>query len=150
MKIGVMFGSPETTSGGRALKFYSSVRLDIRRIGNIKSKDQNIGTKNIVKVVKNKVAPPFRQANIEIYYNEGISQGGALLDAATEFGLIEQGGAWFSYGKEKIGQGRETVISYLKEHPKIAQEIEAKVREKAGIQGQSPKITKCGKSKEKS
>ncbi len=134
MKIGVMWGNPETTTGGKALKFYASLRLDIRRTGNIKDKnDTVIGTSNRVRVVKNKVAPPFRQAEFEIFYNEGISKEGSIVDAAVEQGLIEKAGAWFSYKGEKIGQGKEAAKAYLKEHPEISKELETKVKEKAGI-----------------
>ena len=134
MKIGVMWGSPETTTGGKALKFYASVRLDIRRTGTITdANDTIIGITNRVKVVKNKVAPPFRQATFEVFYNQGISWEGSLVDAATDQGILEKAGSWYSYKGEKIGQGRESVKRYLKEHADIAKEIEAQVKEKAGI-----------------
>lgn len=131
MKIGVMFGSPETTTGGNALKFYASVRLDIRRIGSVKKGDEVIGNETRVKVVKNKVAPPFRQAEFEILYGEGISFLGELVDLGVNYGFIQKAGSWYSYGSDKIGQGRDNVKVYLKENPKIAQDIEAKIRAEA-------------------
>jgi recombination protein RecA len=130
MKIGVMFGSPETTTGGNALKFYSSVRLDIRRIGAIKKGDEIIGNQTRVKVVKNKVSPPFRKAEFEILYGEGISRNGELIDMGVEHGLVKKSGAWYSYGKDRIGQGKDNARGFLAEHPKIAAEIERKLREK--------------------
>jgi len=130
MKIGVMFGNPETTTGGNALKFYSSVRLDIRRIGSIKKGDEIVGNETRVKVVKNKVAPPFRQAEFDIIYNEGISHEGEIIDLGVQHGLIDKAGAWYSYQGNKIGQGKENVRNYLKENPEIANEIEQQVREK--------------------
>jgi recombination protein RecA len=129
MKIGVMFGSPETTTGGNALKFYSSVRLDIRRIGAIKKGDEVIGNETRVKVVKNKIAPPFKQAEFEILYGEGISRLGEVIDLGVKEGLIDKAGAWYSYKEDRIGQGKENVRKYLKENPEIAQEIEAQIRE---------------------
>lgn len=131
MKIGVMFGSPETTTGGNALKFYASVRLDIRRIGSIKKGDEVIGNETRVKVVKNKVAPPFRQAEFEILYGEGISFLGELVDLGVSYGFIQKAGSWYSYGDEKIGQGKDNVKAFLKEHPEKAKEIEAKIRAEA-------------------
>jgi recombination protein RecA len=128
MKIGVMFGSPETTTGGNALKFYASVRLDIRRIGSIKKGEEVIGNETKVKVVKNKVAPPFRQAQFEIMYGEGISKMGELIDLGVQEKIIDKAGAWYSYGKERIGQGKENVRQYLKDNPAMAAEIEAKIR----------------------
>jgi recombination protein RecA len=128
MKIGVMFGSPETTSGGNALKFYCSVRLDIRRIGAIKRGDEVIGNETRVKVVKNKVAPPFKQAEFEILYGEGTSLEGELIDYGVKLGLIDKAGAWYSYGSERIGQGKDNVRNFLKEHPEMAHEIETSVR----------------------
>jgi len=133
MKIGVMFGSPETTTGGNALKFYASVRLDIRRIGAIKDRDEVVGNQTRVKVVKNKVAPPFRQVEFDIMYGEGISKNGELLDLGVTAGVVEKSGAWFSYGGERIGQGRENAKNFLKQHPEVAQEIERKIRENAGL-----------------
>ncbi|MGC1953747.1 MAG: recombinase RecA [Gammaproteobacteria bacterium] len=130
MKIGVMFGSPETTTGGNALKFYSSVRLDIRRIGSIKKTDEVIGNETRVKVVKNKVAPPFRQAEFDILYGEGISRAGELIDLGVRYGIVEKAGAWYSYNKDRIGQGRDNVREFLKEHTELSQEIETKIREK--------------------
>ena len=132
-KIGVMFGNPETTTGGRALKFYASVRLDVRRIGPVKERDEITGSKVRVKVVKNKVAPPFRQAEFDIMFNEGISHSSLLVDLGVEAGAIEKSGAWYSYGKERIGQGRENAKLFLKEHADIADEVEIKVKEFLGI-----------------
>jgi recombination protein RecA len=128
MKIGVMFGSPETTTGGNALKFYSSVRLDIRRIGAIKKGDEIIGNQTRVKVVKNKMAPPFRQAEFEILYGKGISKLGELIDLGVANGIVEKAGAWYSYEKDRIGQGKENSRSFLKEHPEMAAEIEDRLR----------------------
>jgi recombination protein RecA len=128
MKIGVMFGNPETTTGGNALKFYASVRLDIRRIGSIKKGDVIIGNETRVKVVKNKLAPPFRQAEFEILYGEGISRYGELIDLGVKQGIIDKAGAWYSYGKDRIGQGKDNVREFLKEHTDVAAEIEAKLR----------------------
>jgi recombination protein RecA len=133
MQIGVMFGNPETTTGGRALKFYASVRMDIRRIGAIKEGEAVIGSRVKVKVVKNKVAAPFREAEFDILYNEGISKQGELLDLAIDKNLVQKSGTWFSYGDERIGQGRENARLWLKEHADAATEIEAKVREAMGL-----------------
>jgi recombination protein RecA len=133
MKIGVMFGNPETTSGGNALKFYASVRLDIRRIGSIKKADEVIGSETRVKVVKNKVAPPFREAVFDILYGEGISREGEILEMGVEHGVLDKSGAWYAYKKDRIGQGKDNAREYLKEHPELAAEIEAKVREKTGV-----------------
>ena len=133
MKIGVMFGSPETTTGGNALKFYSSVRLDIRRIGALKDRDEIVGNATRVKVVKNKVAPPFKQVEFDIMYGEGISKAGELIDLGVKAGIVEKSGSWFSYGDERIGQGRENVKNYLKEFPKTAMEIEDKIRAANGL-----------------
>ena len=132
-KIGVMFGSPETTPGGRALKFYSSVRLDIRRIESIKDGAEVVGSRTRVKVVKNKVAPPFKQVEFDIMYGEGISKTGELLDLGVKAGVVEKSGAWFSYGDERIGQGRENAKTFLKEHPEMAYEIEDKIRASHGL-----------------
>ena len=129
MKIGVMFGSPETTTGGNALKFYSSVRLDIRRIGAIKKGDEVIGNQTRVKVVKNKMAPPFRQAEFEILYGKGISKLGELIDLGVDNGIVEKAGAWYSYEKDRIGQGKENSRSFLQEHPEMAAEIETRLRD---------------------
>jgi len=129
MKIGVMFGSPETTTGGNALKFYSSVRLDIRRIGAIKKGDEIIGNQTRVKVVKNKMAPPFRQAEFEILYGKGISKLGELIDLGVANGIVEKAGAWYSYEKDRIGQGKENSRAFLQEHPEMAEEIERRLRE---------------------
>lgn len=128
MKIGVMFGNPETTTGGNALKFYASVRMDIRRIGQIKQTDAVIGNRTRVKVVKNKIAPPFREAEFDIMYNEGISRSGDILDLAVAKGIVDKSGAWFAYNDAKIGQGREAAKTYLNEHQDVMQEIDAKVR----------------------
>ena len=133
MKIGVMFGNPETTTGGNALKFYSSVRIDIRRIGSIKKGDEVIGSETRAKVVKNKVAPPFRSAEFDILYGEGISLEGELIELGVLHRIIEKSGAWYSYGKDRIGQGKDNVRDYLKEHPDIAREIEDKIRAAAGM-----------------
>src|SRR3974390_2247698 len=132
-KIGVMFGSPETTPGGRALKFYSSVRLDIRRIESIKDGGEVIGNRTRVKVVKNKVAPPFRQAEFDIVYGKGVSREGSLLDVAVELGFVKKSGAWFTYEGEQLGQGRENVKTFLREHTDIAEAIELRIREDAGL-----------------
>lgn len=134
MKIGVMFGSPETTTGGNALKFYSSVRLDIRRIGSIKDRDEVVGNATRVKVVKNKVAPPFKQVEFDIMYGEGISKTGELLDLGVKAGVVEKSGSWYSYGDERIGQGRENAKTFLKENSKIALEIEDKIRASHGLE----------------
>jgi len=133
MKIGVMFGNPETTTGGNALKFYASVRLDIRRIGAIKEKDEVVGNLTKVKVVKNKVAPPFRQVEFDIMYGEGISKVGELIDLGVKAGIVEKSGSWFSYNAQRIGQGRENAKQYLKDNPKIATEIEKKIRDNVGV-----------------
>lgn len=132
MKIGVMFGNPETTTGGNALKFYASVRIDIRRIGAIKDKEDIIGSQTRVKIVKNKVAPPFKTVDFDIMYGEGISKTGELIDLGVKSGIVEKAGAWFSYNGEKIGQGRENAKKFLKDNPAIADEIENKIRADAG------------------
>ena len=129
-KVGVMFGNPETTTGGRALKFYASVRLDVRRIDSIKSSDAIIGNRTRVKVMKNKVAPPFKQAEFDIMYNEGISRTGNIVDVGVKEGIVQKSGAWFSYGDVRLGQGRENAKIYLRDNPEIALEIENKIREK--------------------
>ncbi|MFZ9585311.1 MAG: recombinase RecA [Pseudohongiellaceae bacterium] len=128
MKIGVMFGSPETTTGGNALKFYASVRLDIRRIGSIKDGEEVVGSETRVKVVKNKVAPPFKQCEFEIYYGAGISRNGEIIELGVANNLVEKAGAWYAYKGEKIGQGKKNAVAYLAEHPEVAHEIEAKLR----------------------
>lgn len=133
MKIGVMFGSPETTTGGNALKFYASVRLDIRRIGAIKKADEVIGNETRVKVVKNKISPPFREAIFDILYGEGISKESELIEIGVRYNIVEKSGAWYAYGGEKIGQGKENVREFLKTHPEIAAEIEEKIRAAAGL-----------------
>jgi recombination protein RecA len=133
MKIGVMFGSPETTTGGNALKFYASMRLDIRRIGSIKKGDDIVGNETRVKVVKNKVSPPFREAIFDIMYGEGISRQGEIIDLGVECDIVEKSGAWYSYNGERVGQGKDNAREFLKENPEIAKEIEARVREKLGV-----------------
>jgi recombination protein RecA len=136
-KIGVMFGNPETTTGGNALKFYASVRLDIRRIGQIKDRDQAVGNQTRVKVVKNKVAPPFRVVEFDIMYGEGISKTGELLDLGVRAGIVEKSGSWFSHDSQRIGQGRENAKAYLKETPAVAADIEAAIRAQAGLAGEA-------------
>ena len=133
MKIGVMFGNPETTTGGNALKFYASVRLDIRRIGQIKDKEEVVGNQTRVKVVKNKVAPPFKVIEFDIMYGEGVSKTGELLDLGVKAGIVEKSGSWFSFNSERIGQGRENAKSFLKENPQIARDIENQIRVNAGL-----------------
>lgn len=133
MKIGVMFGSPETTSGGNALKFYASVRLDIRRIGAIKNRDEVVGNQTRVKVVKNKVAPPFKQVEFDIMYGEGVSKTGELVDLGVKADVVEKSGSWYSYNSERIGQGRENAKQFLKDHPDMADEIERAIRQNAGL-----------------
>ena len=135
MKIGVMFGNPETTTGGNALKFYASVRLDIRRIGAIKERDDVVGSQTRVKVVKNKVAPPFRQVEFDIMYGSGISKTGELIDLGSKAGIVEKSGSWFSYDNQRIGQGRENAKAFLAENPDVAAKIEAAVRANAGLLG---------------
>jgi len=133
MKIGVMFGNPETTTGGNALKFYASVRLDVRRIGAIKKGDEVLGNETRVKVVKNKVSPPFRQAEFSIMYGEGVSHAGEVLDMGVKYGFVNKSGAWYAYGTERIGQGRDNAINFLKEHPDMLEEIEMSVRRELGL-----------------
>src|ERR1700754_4629493 len=133
MKIGVMYGSPETTPGGNALKFYASVRLDIRRIGQIKERDEVIGSETRVKVVKNKVAPPFKQVQFDIIYGEGISKTGELIELGVKAGIVDKSGAWYAYGGQKIGQGKEAARKFLREHPDTAAEIEDGIRQRAGL-----------------
>jgi recombination protein RecA len=137
MKIGIMFGSPETTSGGNALKFYASVRLDIRRIGSIKEREEMVGNQTRVKVVKNKVAPPFREVEFDIMYGIGISKTGEILDLGVKGGIIEKSGSWFSYDGQRVGQGRENAKLFLAEHPDMAAKIEAQIRQNAGLIGQA-------------
>jgi recombination protein RecA len=137
-KIGVMFGNPETTTGGRALKFYCSLRMDIRRIGAIKDGQELVGNRTRVKVVKNKLAPPFRQAEFDIMYNQGISHEGLLVDLGDELGIVDKAGAWYSYGETRLGQGRENAKTFLQENPEICQEIETKVRAELGMTKGSP------------
>ncbi len=133
MKIGVMYGSPETTAGGMALKFYASVRLDIRRIGSIKDRDEVIGNTTRVKIVKNKVAPPFKQVEFDIMYGEGVSKLGELVDLGVKASIVEKSGAWFSFDSQRIGQGRENAKQFLRQHPEIADKIEASIRQNAGL-----------------
>jgi recombination protein RecA len=133
MKIGVMFGNPETTTGGNALKFYASARLDIRRIGSIKKGDEVIGAETRVKVVKNKVAPPFREAIFDILYGKGISHEGEILELGVTCGIVDKSGAWYAYKKDRVGQGKDNAREYLEENPELAAEIEAKIREKLGV-----------------
>jgi recombination protein RecA len=133
MKIGVMFGNPETTTGGNALKFYASVRLDIRRIGSIKKNDEVIGNETRVKVVKNKVAPPFREAIFDILYGEGISRQGEVIDLGVAAKIVDKAGAWYSYSGERIGQGKDNAREFLRENPEIAREIENRIRESLGV-----------------
>jgi recombination protein RecA len=133
MKIGVMYGSPETTTGGNALKFYASVRLDIRRIGSIKDKEEVIGNTTRVKVVKNKVAPPFKQVEFDIMYGEGVSKTGELIDLGVKAGIVEKSGAWFSYDSQRLGQGRENAKAFLKANPETANKIESQLRQNSGI-----------------
>jgi len=133
MKIGVMFGNPETTTGGNALKFYASVRLDIRRIGSIKKGDEVIGAETRVKVVKNKVAPPFREAIFDILYGKGISREGEILELGVNAGVVDKSGAWYAYKKDRVGQGKDNAREYLEENPELAAEIEARIREKLGV-----------------
>jgi len=133
MKIGVMFGNPETTTGGNALKFYASVRLDIRRTGAVKQGEEIVGNRTKVKVVKNKVAPPFKEAEFDVLYGSGVSKEGELVDIGSENGIVDKSGAWYSFSGDRIGQGRENAKEYLKEHPDISQTIESKIREKFGV-----------------
>jgi recombination protein RecA len=141
MKIGVMFGNPETTTGGNALKFYASVRLDIRRIGSIKKSDEVVGSETRVKVVKNKVAPPFREAIFDILYGRGISLQGEILELGVNHGILEKSGAWYNYKKDRLGQGKDNAREFLEENPGVADEIEAKIREKLGIKTSGPHLT---------
>jgi recombination protein RecA len=138
MKIGVFFGNPETTTGGNALKFYSSVRLDIRRIGNIKSGEDVIGSRTRIKVVKNKMAPPFKEVEFDIIYGEGISNEGEVLDLAVTHGIVDKSGAWYSYGDDRVGQGRENSRQFLKEHTDILNAITASIRAKFGLDDGQP------------
>ncbi len=133
LKIGVMFGSPETTTGGNALKFYASVRLDIRRIGQIKERDEVVGNQTRIKVVKNKMAPPFRQVEFDIMYGEGVSKMGELIDLGVKANIVEKSGAWFSYDSQRIGQGRENSKQFLRDHPEMAASIEKRIREQSGV-----------------
>jgi recombination protein RecA len=133
MKIGVMYGSPETTTGGNALKFYASVRLDIRRIGAIKERDEVVGNQTRVKVVKNKLAPPFKQVEFDIMYGEGVSKMGEILDLGVKAGVVEKSGAWFSYDSQRLGQGRENAKSFLKTNPDISTKIETAIRQNSGL-----------------
>jgi len=141
MKIGVMFGNPETTTGGNALKFYASVRIDIRRVGSIKKGEEVIGSETRAKVVKNKVAPPFRNAEFDILYGEGISREGEVIELGVTHRIIEKSGSWYTYGKDRIGQGKDNAREYLKEHPEAAQEIESKIRAVLNVEGGAPAAT---------
>ncbi|MCX7962630.1 MAG: recombinase RecA [Burkholderiales bacterium] len=143
MKIGVLFGNPETTTGGNALKFYASVRMDIRRIGSIKKGDEVIGAETRVKIVKNKVAPPFREAEFDILYGEGISREGEVLELGVRYGVLEKSGAWYLYGGDRLGQGKDNARDYLKENPALAREIEARIREKAGVPAPLPRAAEA-------
>ncbi|EKD41840.1 MAG: hypothetical protein ACD_73C00499G0002 [uncultured bacterium] len=149
MKIGVMFGNPETTTGGNALKFYASVRLDIRRIGALKQGEQVVGNRTRVKVVKNKMSPPFREVEFDLMYNQGISREGELLDLAVEHELIEKSGSWYSFGEERIGQGTENAREFLKSNPEKAAKIEAELRTLMGIGEDSVKSAEADATKEK-
>jgi recombination protein RecA len=148
MKIGVMFGNPETTTGGNALKFYASVRMDIRRIGALKDGDNIVGGRTRVKVVKNKMAPPFKEAEFDILYGTGISRDGETIDLGSEMGIVEKSGAWYSFGGERIGQGRESAKQFLKEHPETAEQIMTKVMEKVGLKRAEPE-SPAGEKREK-
>ena len=148
MKIGVMFGSPETTTGGNALKFYSSVRLDIRRIGAIKDRDDVVGNQTRIKVVKNKLAPPFKQVEFDIMYGEGVSRMGELIDLGVTAGIVEKSGSWFSYDSQRLGQGRENAKTFLKENPEIADMIENSIRQSAGLIGEKLLDEPTGKDEE--
>jgi len=138
MKIGVMFGNPETTTGGNALKFYSSVRIDIRRIGSIKRGEEVVGSETRAKVVKNKVAPPFRQAEFDILYGEGISREGEIVELGVLHNIVDKTGAWYTYGKDRIGQGKDNARDYLKQNPEVAREIEGKIRATLGVGSAAP------------
>ena len=149
MKIGVMFGNPETTTGGNALKFYASVRMDIRRIGSIKKGDEVVGSETRVKVVKNKVAPPFRQTEFDVMYGEGISREGEVLEIGVNLGVLEKSGAWYIYNGDRLGQGKDNARDFLKENPALAKEIEAKIREKASLKATAPAAAAEGASEDK-
>jgi recombination protein RecA len=138
MKIGVMFGNPETTTGGNALKFYASVRMDIRRIGSIKKGDEVVGSETRVKVVKNKVAPPFKQAEFDILYGDGISREGEVLEIGVNLGVLEKSGAWYIYNGDRLGQGKDNSRDFLRENPALAREIESRIREKSGVAALQP------------
>jgi recombination protein RecA len=146
MKIGVMFGNPETTTGGNALKFYASVRMDIRRIGSIKKGEEVIGNETRVKVVKNKVAPPFKVADFDILYNEGISREGEIIELGVVHRIVEKSGAWYAYKGEKIGQGKDNAREFLRENPEMAQEIETRIREAVGIVGGMPQAPEAAQA----
>jgi len=147
-KVGIMFGNPEVTTGGRALKFYSSVRLEVRKVESLRQGTEILGNRTKVKVVKNKLAPPFREAEFDIIFGEGISKEGCILDVATEYNITTRTGTWYSYGEIRLGQGRENAKKYLKENPELAQEIEAKVREQAGLAvSGEPQLEAAGEEK---
>jgi recombination protein RecA len=141
MKIGVMFGNPETTTGGNALKFYASVRMDIRRIGALKDGDNIVGGRTRVKVVKNKMAPPFKEAEFDVLYGTGISRDGEIVDLGSEMGIVEKSGAWYSFAGDRIGQGREAAKNFLKEHPEVAQQIMSRVMERVGLKREEAPVT---------
>jgi recombination protein RecA len=147
MKIGVLFGNPETTTGGNALKFYASVRIDIRRIGSIKKGDEVIGSETRVKIVKNKVAPPFKQAEFDILYGEGISREGEVLEIGVNLGVLEKSGAWYVYKGDRLGQGKDNARDFVKENAELAREIEAAIRAKAGIGAPAALTTQAAESK---
>ena len=147
MKIGVMFGSPETTTGGNALKFYSSVRIDIRRIAQIKEKDEVIGHETRCKIVKNKVAPPFKQVEFDIMYGEGISKAGELIDLGVKIGIVDKAGSWYAYGDERLGQGKENARQFLKENTEIAEQIENQIREASKKKNTPPQSTEINEEK---
>jgi recombination protein RecA len=149
MKIGVLFGNPETTTGGNALKFYASVRIDIRRIGSIKKGDEVIGSETRVKIVKNKVAPPFKQAEFDILYGDGISREGEVLEIGVNLGVLEKSGAWYIYNGDRLGQGKDNARDFLKETPQLAREIEARIREKAGVGAPKPPAGEPAEEKDK-
>ena len=146
MKIGVMFGNPETTTGGNALKFYASVRMDIRRIGSIKKGEEVIGNETKVKVVKNKVSPPFKTAEFDILYGAGISREGEIIDMGVEQKVLEKSGSWYAYNGEKIGQGKDNAREFLRDNPAIAREIEQKIREAVGVQGGMPQSAEAAEA----
>jgi recombination protein RecA len=148
MKIGVMFGSPETTTGGNALKFYASQRLDIRRIGSIKKGEANVGSRTRVKVVKNKLSPPFKEAEFDILFGGGISKVGEIVDLGSDLGIIDKSGSWFSFEGNRIGQGRDNAVTFLQEHAEVSEGIEKKIRTHFGLSGESPAAPGAGTGSE--